>query len=110
MSWILNHTPPWIWVVAALAIAGTLWFYFSPIIIGVWNLTPKPVRIALAAIASLGLAIVYGRYKGSKDERDAQREREARARDTRNEINEDVNKATDDQLDRRLDRWMRPDD
>jgi len=109
MSWILDHVSPWVWVIVGLGIAGTLWFYFSPIIITLWNLTPRPIRIAIGAIAALIAAVIYGRHRGAQDERDAQQKREAGAVDTRRKIDEDVEKSSDADVDKRLSRWMRDD-
>lgn len=109
MSWILDHVPPWVWLIAGLGGFGVLWFYFSPIIIAIWNLTPKPIRIALGAVGALIAAVMWGRYRGAKDEREAQKKREAGAVDTRSKINEDVKKSSDADIDKRLSRWMRDD-
>lgn len=102
----LDHVPLWVWLAIAFAAFGALYWFFAPVVAAVWALTPKPVKIALGAIAA-GLGIfVYGRYQGARTARELQKQKEARAVQDRQEIHDEVKNLSDDDLDKRFDKWV----
>lgn len=107
MSWLLDHIPLWVYVTAGLLASGALFYFFSPILIPLWNVTPLWVKELLAAIGAIFAAYIAGRNKGSKNERDRQAQASAEALQRRSEINADVAKVPDADLDKRLGKWMR---
>jgi membrane protein implicated in regulation of membrane protease activity len=107
MWWLIDHVPPWVWIILIIGTTGALWFYFSPIITVVWRLLPNWLKVTLGAVLSLILAVLYGRYKGAKDEREKQAEREADQINKRKQVDESVRNASDADLDKRANRWLR---
>jgi hypothetical protein len=108
-SWIIDQIPFGVWVVLTLGVAGALFYFLSPILIPLWAVTPRPIKIGLGFVISIALAILYGRSKGAQDAREMQKAKEAQAIENRRKINADVADDTDDELHRRTKRWMRDD-
>jgi type VI protein secretion system component VasK len=103
----LDHVPLWVWLTITFAVAGVLYWFFAPIITVVWNLTPKPVKIALGAIGT-GIGIyVYGRYSGARTARELEKQKQAAAVKDREKIHDEVKNLSDADLDKRYDKWVR---
>lgn len=107
MMYLLDQVPTWVWLLVTALGAGALFYFFSPLIMAVSAITPKPVKIALGAIAAGVAAFMYGRYRGNKTAKELEAERDKQAVEKRSEINASVKNATDAELDKRADRWMR---
>lgn len=104
VGWLFNFIPWWLpYVIAAVALVATM-PYWGPL----WNALPTKLKTVLIALgAGIGLWWM-GRNQGAKSERDQLKKREAGAVKQKEQINADVHNATDDDLDRRLDRWRKP--
>jgi|GEM_PF-2742585 len=103
LSWAFNFIPWWAWLVAAIIAAVLTYQFWLPI----WAVLPRPVKVLLAAIAAVLTAYVAGRNKGSKDERDRRAKADANAIQNRKDVDDEVRNLPADDLDRRLDKWMR---
>ena len=103
----LDHVPLWVWLVLAAAAAGAIFYFFSPVLIPLWNLTPKSIKIALGAIGAGIAAYLAGRQAGSRNERDLQKERDRRADDKGRQVRNEVENLNRTDLDKRASRWMR---
>lgn len=106
LSYLFNFVPWWLWVLLIALAAGISWQFWGPI----WMALPRPAKTALATLGALIAVYVMGRNKGSRDERDQAAKRDARATQTRKEIEDEIRDLPDDDVDRRLDRWMRRDE
>ena len=106
-NFIVDHIPIWVYVVVGCAGAGALMYFFSPIIIPLWNLLPNWLKWFLGFVVAMFLAIMGGRYKGRKDAEEEQRERDAEALKNRTKVDNEVNKLDRPAVDKRLDPWMR---
>lgn len=103
LSYAFNYVPWWVWLVAAIIAAVLTYQFWLPI----WAMLPRPVKVLVAAIAAVLTAYVAGRNKGSKDERDRRAKADAHAIQNRKDVDDEVRNLPTDDLDRRLDRWMR---
>lgn len=108
MNWIIDQIPWWVWLVLTVGIVGGLMAFFYPVLLPIWNLTPKPIKIALGAIGAGLLTYFAGRNKGHKDFQQKMEKDNAKAVETRSQIDQDVRNRSPTQLDRDLDKWMRP--
>ncbi len=106
-SWIVDQIPLWAYVVVAVLVAGTLFYFFSPILVPLWNMTPRPVKYAIGVMMAIASAFVYGRNKGSSDAKEMERRRAADAIKTRAKIDEEVHNRSDTDLDKSASKWMR---
>lgn len=109
LNWILDSIPIWVYVVVGCAGAGALMYFFSPIIIPLWNLLPNWLKWFLGFIVAMFLAIMGGRYKGRQDALEEQRKRDAEAAAKRKTIDAEVTNLDRPAVDKRLDPWMRDD-
>lgn len=107
VNWIFDHIPLWVWVTVTICGAGAAFYFFSPILVPLWNITPRWVKVVLGFILSILAALAAGRYKGAKDERDMQARRNAQAIQTRTEVDNEVGNLSNADADKRLDQWMR---
>lgn len=107
LSWIIDQIPLWVYVVATLLVTGTLFYFFSPILVPLWNVTTRWVKVVGGIILAIGSAFVLGRNKGAKDAKEVQKQQNAQAEQRREKIHEDVEKLHGTDLDKRLDKWMR---
>jgi membrane protein implicated in regulation of membrane protease activity len=106
-SWIFDHTPIWLWAVgvgAALAASYSIWL---PIVLPIWVRLPAPVKAALIAIVAVISAYLAGRKKGTDDATQRQKDQNAKAIQTRAEIDHEVRTLPDADLKRRGDKWLR---
>lgn len=106
-DWIIDHIPVWVYVVVIVLGTGALFYFFSPILVPLWNLTPRWVKVAGGAVLSVILAALAGRYKGRKDAEEEQRRRDAEAIETRKKVDDEVSHLSPDDRRKRLDGWVR---
>lgn len=104
---LMDHVPTWIYLIIVFVVAGVVFYFFSPIITAIAAVMPNWMKIALGAVAGLIAAFVYGRYRGAKTARELEAQKQAKAVETRSKIDASVKNATDAELDKRADRWMR---
>jgi hypothetical protein len=94
MIWnaIVDHIPLWGWIVIfGVPTLAALYFAY-PILLPIWNMLPTPVKVVVGGAFAGLLAYLGGRYKGRKDEEDAEKRRDAEAIAKRNEIDVQVDK------------------
>jgi hypothetical protein len=106
-SWIFDHTPIWLWAVgvgAALAVSYSFWL---PIVLPIWVRLPAPVKAALIALVAVIGAYVAGRKRGADNEQQRQKDSNAKAVQTSNEVENEVARRPKPDLDKSYDRWMR---
>lgn len=107
LSWIVDQIPLWVYVAVAIPMIGGAFYFASPILVPLWNLTPRWVKVAGGVILAIGSAFVLGRNKGARDAKEMQREANQRAERNRVEKHDEVGKLHGPDLDKRLDKWMR---
>lgn len=106
-DYFISSIPLWVWITLVALIAGLLFYFFSPVILGIWRLMPNWLRITLGAIfAALGI-YAAGRHKGYKDVKAREDELNKKAAENRRKIHEDVQKLNPTDTDKRLNKWMR---
>lgn len=103
ISYTFNLIPWWAWGVAIAAALIVTYQFWAPI----WAMTPRPIKVAIAAIGAILGAYVAGRNRGSKDEREQRAKKDASAIQTRKEIDDEIRSLNPDDTDKRLDRWYR---
>lgn len=103
----LNAVPLWVWLVLCGISAAVVFYFLSPIIIPIWTLMPKWLKITLGALGAVLAAFIGGKHAGAKNERDLQKERDARADQTGREVRNEIEKLSPADRDKRLDRWLR---
>jgi hypothetical protein len=106
-SFLLDHIPLWLSLTICGAIAIVALYFASPILIPLWRALPTPVRRALEIILALIIAVLAGRYKGAKDERDAAAKRDAQALQNRTEVDHEVSNLSAKDTKDQLSRWNR---
>lgn len=107
LGYVISAVPLWVWVMLGLLVIGLLFYFFSPILVPLWRMIPKPVKYVIYGILSLFGAFAYGRHKGFKDVKAHDKELEKKAVENRKEIHDEVQKLNPVDTDKRLDRWMR---
>lgn len=107
LSWIIDQIPLWVYVVVTVLTVGAMFYFFSPILVPLWNLTPRWVKVVGGVMLAIGSAFVLGRNKGARDAKAIQQQANARAESHREEVHEAVQELHGDKLDKRLDKWMR---
>jgi hypothetical protein len=110
MNWIADHVPLWLWVVLTLGGGGAI-IAFVPgalaLVVGIWNMMPKPVKIVLGATVGALALYLAGRNKGHADAVVEQEKRDERGEQQRQDIHRDIAKLPEKDVDRRLDKYMR---
>jgi membrane protein implicated in regulation of membrane protease activity len=112
MIWdfIVDHTPVWVYIVVGGAGIGAAFWFASPVLVPLWNITPKWIKVVLAFVVSVALAALAGRYRGRKDAEDLEKKREADALRKRQEVDNEIGKMGGSEVDKKLrDRWSRDD-
>ena len=107
ISWIIDQIPLWVYITIGTLFTGAMFYFFSPILIPLWNVTPRWVKVAGGTVLAVFLAYVSGRNRGNKNAREEQKRRDARAVQTRQEIHDDVAQRSPDRVKRDIDKWMR---
>lgn len=103
LSYAFNYVPWWVWTVIAIVLLAVFWQTLLPI----WLALPKWLKGLILGAGALLTAYVAGRNKGSKDERDRRAKADAHAIQNRKDVDDEVRNLPADDLDRRLDKWMR---
>jgi len=103
---LLDHIPWWGWVIIIAAPVGVLLFYFGPVLLPLWRMTPLWVRAVILGIGGIFIAWMGGRYEGRKNAEDEERRRNADALNKRAEVDREVSKLDEGEVQKRLrDRW-----
>jgi hypothetical protein len=103
----INSIPLWAWVTAAVLLAATLFYFFSPILLPIWAAMPKPLKIGLGVVGAVLAAWVGGKHAGRKTEQDLRKANDANAIKHRKEIDDEVRDMPAPAVDKRLNKWMR---
>jgi len=88
----------WVWITLTVAAVGAAFYFFSPILVPIWNRLPTWLRAFLIGATAVVIAFLGGRYRGRAN---------AEALRKRAEVDASVDKASDEDVDKRLDRWRR---
>jgi hypothetical protein len=103
---IVDHIPWWVYMVAGTAGIGALFYFFSPILVPIWNMLPTWLRAALIGTVAAFLAWIAGRNTGRHNAEEEERRRNADAMRKRNEVDNAVDKKSDSQVQQDLrNRW-----
>jgi len=97
---IIDNIPWWGYVLAAAVALGFLYPYAAPI----WAIMPRWLKATLIAIGGLFTAYIAGRNRGAANARLADKEKNAKAVERRQEVNKSVDKMTPSQVDAELER------
>lgn len=110
-DWIVDHIPIWGWVLI-IGLPVLVAFYFaSPVLIPLWNITPRWLKLLLGAIGAVFLAFMGGRYRGHANAEEEERRRNAEALRKRQEVENETSKMSGGEIDKKLrDRWSRRDE
>lgn len=103
IAWIFDHTPLWVWMlggIGALAASYPLW-------LPIWGLLPKPAQAALIALVAVIGAYLAGRKTGADNASQRQKDQNAKAIQTRAEIDHEIRNLPDPDLHRRHNKWLR---
>ena len=103
---MLSLIPWWVWAALVVVLMAAAMLY-APWVVALWARLPAWFRNGLVLIGTLGLAYLAGRNRGAADMKADQAKRDAQAVETRKEINNEVGALSDDDLDKRYDRWVR---
>lgn len=107
IEWIFAQIPLWVYITATLLFVGAMFYFFSPILVPLWNITPNWVKYVLGVIAALFSAYVLGMNRASKAAKARQAAIEAQANTKREEIHRDVENRDRTAIDRDFDKWVR---
>jgi hypothetical protein len=109
MLWnlIVDHIPIWVYVVVGGLGIGAAFYFFSPILIPIWNLMPTWIKLVLGGATATFLAYMGGRYKGRADADEETRRQNDEALKKRQKVDANVAQMDEKTVDKRLDRWMR---
>lgn len=110
MIWnmIVDSIPWQVYVGVGVVVIGLALWFASPIILPIWHLIPLPARVAIAGVVAAFLAWIAGRNRGRSNAEEEERRRNAEALQKRTEVDRDVGKMSDQEVDQKLrDRWSR---
>lgn len=110
MIWnmIVDSIPWWVYAVVGTAAIGTVLWFASPIVLPIWHLIPLPARVAIVGVGAAFLAWIAGRNRGRANAEEEERRRNAEALQKRTEVDRDIGKMPDNEIDQKLrDRWSR---
>lgn len=103
---IVDHIPWWVYMVAGTLGLGALFYFFSPILVPLWNMLPTWLKAALIGISAAFLAWIAGRNTGRHNAEEEERRKNADALKTRTEVDREVGKISGGEAQKRLrDRW-----
>lgn len=109
-DWVVDHIPVWVYVVVGGLGIGAAFYFFSPILIPLWNIMPRWMKVALAFVVSITLAALAGRYRGRANAEEEERRRNAEALRKRTEVDNEINKMSGSEVESKLrNRWSRDD-
>lgn len=103
MKWLLDFIPYWLWII----IAGGALIATFPLWSGVWALMPKTLKVALGTVVAVGVAYLAGRNRGVSNEKQRQKDADAKAVKRRLDTNAEVDHLPAADRDRELGKWMR---
>lgn len=99
--------PWWVyWLVVGIGVSAMLYFA-SPILVPLWNATPRWVKVALGVVAALFTAYVKGKNDAARRAREKQAELDRQAIQKRMETDDRIQKMDKDTVHGRLSRWNR---
>lgn len=107
ITWLFSQIPLWVYVTGALLTVGALFYFFSPILVPLWNVTPRWVKVALGFVAALFSAYVLGMNKAARAAKERQKQLDQQAETHREEIHREVENLSPDDLNKRFDKWVR---
>jgi len=97
---VVDNIPWWGYVIAAAVALGFVYPYLAP----VWALLPKPVKVAILAIAAAFTAYIAGRNRGAANARLADKEKRDKAISNRLDVNRRVDNMKPSEVDAELDK------
>jgi membrane protein implicated in regulation of membrane protease activity len=107
---ILGSIPPWVWLVL-FGGGGTAILVFVPgalaLVVSIFNALPRPVKLAGAAVLAIAAAFVVGRRQGKVLHDEQQKKNDAKATETRLEVDREVGNMTEKQRHDRLEKYYR---
>lgn len=104
MDWLL-YSLPWQWQAALIAVPVGIIFLVVGNLIG-WDKVRGFILPAIAAIGALAL-LSRARQQGYTDRKKQEGQAQAKAEKTVEQQRREADGATDEQLDREIDRWSR---
>lgn len=105
---IVDHIPWWVYMVGGTIGIGALLWFFSPVLIPLWNVLPTPVKAVLIGVSAAFLAWIAGRNVGRHNAEEGERRRNADALRKRTEVDREVTNMSGKQTEDKLrDRWSR---
>lgn len=108
---IVDHIPWWVYMVLGVGGIGALFYFFSPILVPLWNMLPTWLKAALIGISAAFLAWIAGRNAGRHNAEEEERRRNADAMKKRVEVDNVVDKKSSSQVQKDLrDRWSSDND
>lgn len=107
IEWLIAQIPWWVYLIVAAPFVGAAFYFFSPLIMGIWAITPKWLRWLLGGLLALILTFFAGRNKGITLQKEQQKRVDEKGVQKRQEIHDEVQKLNPTDLDKRLDKWMR---
>lgn len=107
IEWIFAQIPLWVYITATLLFVGAMFYFFSPILVPLWNITPRWVKYVLGVVAALFSAYVLGMNRASRAAKEHQKQLEAQANQHREDQDREIRQRPDDKLDSDFDKWVR---
>jgi hypothetical protein len=110
MNWLIDHIPIWGWIIIIGLPVMAAFYFASPVLIPLWNVLPKWLKVTLGVIAAVFIAFMGGRYRGRANAEEEDRRRNAEALRKRQEVDNETNRMLGGDVDKKLrDRWSRDD-
>lgn len=109
LAWLFSPESWWLWLLMGGG-AGVAAFFVPailPALTAIWNALPSWARTALLAAGTLGASMLVAWSYGYRQRAAEEKARRANAAARRKEIDNEVGRLSDRDLDRELDRWMR---
>lgn len=107
MNWLLDFLPWWIWYAAVGAALVFTLPWWMPTAVLLWGRLPPWARFLLGGVLAVLAAYLAGRNRGTSNERARQKARDAKAVRQRTETDSEVERKSDDQVKKELERWNR---
>lgn len=105
MSWIIDNTPWWVYMLILGGGGGAL-LAFVPgvlaLLVSIWSMMPTKLKIAVGAVIAFIGVYLGGRYRGARNERDKTAAQDARATNVARETKDEVGKLSTSEVDKRL--------
>lgn len=106
-NFIVDHVPAWVYMVVAVLGAGALFYFFSPILVPIWNMMPTWLKVLLGGMGAAFIAWIAGRNRGRANAEEEERRKNAEALRKRTEVDTRVDKMDKTAVDHELDKWRR---